>query len=279
LKRVTQTTIFDEAASVAAWRRHEASRAAYLAPSTAKMLRLARLAQGHRVLVIGTGTGEEALLAASQVGEAGEVVATDVSAAMIAEAKKSVAEAKASNVRCLIMDAQRLKFRAGAFDAVIARNSLMFIPDLALGLAEINRVLKPGGQFAATVWAAARRNPRLSSPLEAARAMGAKLPPTLTYTLALRLSAPSLLGRALREAGFANVVVQRQPIVARHDTLGEAVAAVMDSGPARQVIGLLSGDSEARMRRSLERRLQKYVVRGKVQLPGEQLVVAGAKLV
>jgi hypothetical protein len=33
------------------------------------------------------------------------------------------------------------------------------------------------------------------------------------------------------------------------------------------------------MRRSLERRLQKYVVRGKVQLPGEQLVVAGAKLV
>jgi len=89
------------------------------------MLRLARLAPGHHVLVVGAGTAEEALLAAARVGATGEVVATDVSAAMIAEAKKSVATAKATNVRCLVMDAQHLKFRSGTFDAVIARNSLM----------------------------------------------------------------------------------------------------------------------------------------------------------
>jgi SAM-dependent methyltransferase len=217
------------------------------------------------------------LLAAARVGPTGEVVATDVSAAMIAEAKRSVAAAKVSNIRCLVMDAQKLRFRAGAFDAVIARNSLMFIPDLPLALSEMNRVLKPRGRIAATVWAAARRNPRLSGPLEAARAMGARLPATLTYRLALRLTAPSMLAGALREAGFSNVVVDRQPLVARHAALDEAVEAVMDSGPARQVIQLLSGDSEARMRHSLTRRWQKYVGRGGVQLPGEQLVAAGTK--
>jgi SAM-dependent methyltransferase len=277
MRRVKQTTTFGEAANVAAWRRHEASRAAFLAPSTTRMLRLARLASGHRVLVIGAGTGEEALLAASRVGAAGEVVATDVSALMIAEAKRSVAAAKVSNVRCLVMDAQELRFRAGAFDAVIARNSLMFIPDLPLALSEMNRVLEPGGRIAATVWAAARRNPRLAAQLEAARAMGAKLPPALTYRLALRLSAPAVLAGALREAGFSDVVVERQPLVAHHDSLDEAVEAVMDGGAARQVIALLSGDSEARMRRSLQRRWRKYVGRGGVELPGEQLVAAGTK--
>jgi ubiquinone/menaquinone biosynthesis C-methylase UbiE len=233
VKPVTQTSTFEDAANVAAWRRHAASRAAFLAPSTARMLRLARLAPGHHVLVVGAGTGEEALLAAARVGAAGQVVATDVSAAMIAEAKRSVAAARVANVRCLVMDAQDLKFRAGAFDAVIARNSLMFIPDLSLALSEMNRVLKPDGRIAATVWAAARRNPRMLSLLDAARALGVKPPPNTTFRLALRLSAPAQLGAALRKAGFTNVVVQRQPLVARFDTVDEAVGVVLDSGGAR----------------------------------------------
>ena len=91
---------------------------------------------------------------------------------MIAEANRSVARAKVTNVRCLVMDAQNLKFRPRTFDAVISRNTLMFIPDLTLALAEMNRVLKWNGRIAATVWAAARRNPRLFGPLEAARALG-----------------------------------------------------------------------------------------------------------
>jgi ubiquinone/menaquinone biosynthesis C-methylase UbiE len=276
VKPVKQTSTFEDAANVAAWRRHAASRAAFLAPSTARMLRLARLAPGHRVLVVGAGTGEEALLAAERVGATGQVVATDVSAAMIAEAKRSVAASRVANVRCVVMDAQDLKFRSGAFDAVIARNSLMFIPDLSLALSEMNRVLKPGGRIAATVWAAASRNPRMLSLLDAARALGVKPPPTATFRLALRLGAPAHLEAALRKAGFAKVVVQRQPLVARFDTVDEAMGVVLDSGGARELMNLMAGDSEARMRSSLERRWRKYAVRGGVRIPGEQLVAAGA---
>jgi SAM-dependent methyltransferase len=262
---------------VAAWRRASATRTSYLADPTARMLDLVRIAPGHRVLVVGTGIGEEALDAATRVGTAGEVVATDVSAAMIAEAIRSVATARVTNVRCLVMDAQHLKFRPSTFDAVISRNTLMFIPDLTLALAEMNRVLKWNGRIAASVWASARRNPRLSDPLEAARALGVKRPPTATFRIALRLGAPSLLTTALRGAGFSDVVVERWPVVAHYETVTAAVQQAMDHTGTRELMDLLSRDSKRRMSRSLAQRWQKYAFQGGVNLPGEQLVAAGAK--
>ncbi|MEP6752551.1 MAG: methyltransferase domain-containing protein [Candidatus Dormiibacterota bacterium] len=278
LRRIQQITTYDDPAMVAAWRRASATRASYLAEPTARMLDLTRIAPGHRVLVVGTGIGEEALAAATRVGAAGEVVAIDVSAAMTAEAIRSVATAGASNVRCLVMDAQDLKFRPSTFDAVISRNTLMFIPDLTLALSEMNRVLKWKGRIAATVWASARRNPRLSGPLEAAQALGVRRLPTATFRIALRLGAPSLLATALRAGGFSEVAVERWPVVARYETVTAAVEQAMDHVGTRELMELISRDSERRMSRSLAQRWQKYVVQAGVNLPGEQLVAAGAKL-
>jgi SAM-dependent methyltransferase len=277
MRRITQISTFEDPAMVAAWRRSAASRASYLAKPTARMLALARIAPGHRVLVVGAGTGDEALEAASRVGPGGEVVAIDASAAMIAEAIRSVAAAQVANVRCLVMDGQDLKFRSGTFNAVISRNTLMFIPDLTLALTEMNRVLKPKGRLAVTAWASARRNPRLSGPLEAARALGVKPPPTATFRIASRLAAPSLLATALRGTGFLDVVVERWPVVARFDTVDEAVQQAMDHAGTRELMQLFSHDSERRMSRSLAQRWQKYADRGGVKIPGEQLVAAGAK--
>ena len=277
VRRIKQITTFDDPAMVAAWGRASVSRRSYLADSTARMLDLARIAPGHRVLVVGAGIGDEALEAAALVGDAGEVVATDMSAAMIVEASRAVANAKVTNVRCLVMDAQDLKFGSSTFDAVISRNTLMFVPNLARALAEMHRVLKRKGRIAATVWASARRNPRQASPLEAARDLGVKLPPTATFRIALRLGAPSLIAKAMRGAGFSDVVVERCPVVARYDTINAAVKEAMDHKGTRELMDLLSHDSEKRMSRSLSHRWQKYADEGGVSLPGEQLVAAGAK--
>jgi SAM-dependent methyltransferase len=277
VRRIKQITTFEDPAMVAAWGRAAASRTSYLAGSTARMLDLAGISPGHRVLVVGTGTGEEALDAAGRVGGAGEVVATDMSAAMILEATRAVAKSKVTNVRCLVMDAQHLDFRPGTFDAVISRNTLMFIPDLSRALAEMHRVLNRKGRIAATVWASGRRNPRQAGPLAAARDLGVTVPPTATFRIALRLGAPSLLATAIREAGFSDVVVERLPIVAHYETINEAVQEAMDHKGTRELMDLLSHDSEKRMSHSLAQRWQKYVGRDGVSLPGEQLVAAGAK--
>jgi hypothetical protein len=73
------------------------------------------------------------------------------------------------------------------------------------------------------------------------------------------------------------VVVERWPVVARYDTVSAAVQQAMDHAGTRELIELLSRESEKRMSRSLTRRWQKYAVQGGVNLPGEQLVAAGAK--
>jgi hypothetical protein len=64
---VKPTNIYDDPAAVAAWRRASSSRAGYLAESTRRMLDLARIAPGDHVLVVGAGTGDEALDVAAAV--------------------------------------------------------------------------------------------------------------------------------------------------------------------------------------------------------------------
>jgi SAM-dependent methyltransferase len=275
LRTVKQITTFDEPETVAAWRRAEASRASYLAGATVRMLDLARIRPGYRVLIVGAGTGEEALEVAALVGPAGEVVATDVSATMIAEATRTVGAAGVANVRCLVMDAQQLKFEARTFDAVISRNALMFIPNLPLALTEMKRVLKSSRRIAATVWASGHRNPRLSGPLEAARALGITPPAAATFRIAVRLGVPSALANSMRDAGLSDVVVERWPLTAHYDTLTEPVELAMEHGGTRELMALISGDSAERMRRSLRHRWQKFTVPGGVRIPGEQLVAAG----
>lgn len=229
------------------------------------------------MLAVGVGTGGEAVDAAFRVGPAGEVVATDRSAAMIAQAEQAVAEARRANIRFLVMDAQRPDFPPETFDAVISRNALMFIPDLPAALAEMWRVLKTAGRIGGTVWSSGRRNPRISGPLDAARALGATPPPTATFRIALRLGAPIAFAAALRNAGFSDVAVERWPVVARFGTLSEAVEQAMEHGGTRELVRLLRPGSEERVRRSLRRRWRRYDDGDAVHLPGEQLVAAGTR--
>ncbi len=272
---VAQVTTFSGPAAAEAWRRSAATRSAYMADTTIRLLDIARVAAGTRVLAVGVGTGGEAFDAAVRVGPDGHVVATDISAEMIAAAEEAVAEAGLTNVQFRVMDAQRLDFPKATFDAVISRNTLMFVPDLSLGLAEMKRVLKPSGRVGATVWSNGAHNPRISGPLAAARALGARLPESATYRLALRLSKPGVLSAALHEAGFTEIDVHRVSLIARYATFDEAVTQAMEQPGTRELIGLLGLQSTLRMRRALERRWVRYVDRGEVNLPGEQLVAAG----
>jgi len=271
---VTQVTTWANPEAAAIWRRTSAHRTAYMATTTATLLDMAEVGQGTRVLAVGCGTGEEALAAAALVGPTGEVVGTDLSAAMIEIARDLADAAGVQNAQFQVMDAQRLEFPPASFDAVIARNSLMFVPDLGGALAEIRRVLRPAGRVGATVWSAGSRNPRISAPMAAARALGVIPPETSTYRIALRLSRPSVLAAALRQAGFHHLSVRRVTLMAPYADLDEAVTGALEQSATRELVGLLGPDGAGRMRRSLARRLARYSTPEGTNLPGEQLVAA-----
>ncbi len=104
---------------------------------------VARLnAHGGRVLEVGVGTG----LALPLYGESVEVTGIDFSEAMLAKAQEKVAAQGLSRVAALRqMDARHLDFRDAAFDGVAAMHILSVVPEPERVMAEIARVLRPGG--------------------------------------------------------------------------------------------------------------------------------------
>src|SRR5688572_27169157 len=128
-----------------------------------RMVELAEVEPGQRVLDIATGIGEPALLAASRVGPTGRVVATDLSSRMLAVARERAATAGLTNVVFVEVDAERLDFRDGRFDAILWRWGPTDLADPSDALAAIRRMLARDGRFAASIWDAGPKARPLAS--------------------------------------------------------------------------------------------------------------------
>lgn len=113
------------------------------------LLRAARVAPGQRLLDIATGTGAAAEAAAVMVGPSGQIVAADISRAMLDKARERIGGLP--NVSFAIEDAQALTFPGESFDAVLCQMSLMLFDDPARGLSEFRRVLREQGRTAVSV--------------------------------------------------------------------------------------------------------------------------------
>jgi demethylmenaquinone methyltransferase/2-methoxy-6-polyprenyl-1,4-benzoquinol methylase len=101
---------------------------------------------GSRVLDVATGTGDLALELAARVGPEGEVVATDFSERMLALAREKAPGVGAAAVRFEAANALDLPYRDGEFAAVTVGFGARNFSDLSRGLAEMARVVRPGGR-------------------------------------------------------------------------------------------------------------------------------------
>jgi SAM-dependent methyltransferase len=111
---------------------------------------LARLGvrEGWRVLDLGCGPGLVAFDLASMVGATGEVLALDESARWIAHVEEQAKDRGVANLRTERTRIQEAELEPGAFDLVIARWVLSFLPEPGAVVRRIARCLKPGGIFA-----------------------------------------------------------------------------------------------------------------------------------
>src|SRR5215472_6649901 len=113
--------------------RRLATQAELLDPLSERVFREAGLGAGMRVLDLGSGAGDVAMLAARLVGREGEVVGVERDPEAVASATARVAQAGISNVRFIQGDVQSLDGVADGFDAAVGRFVLMYVPDPAAG--------------------------------------------------------------------------------------------------------------------------------------------------
>src|SRR3954447_18780984 len=116
--------------------------AAELEPTAREVVARAAIAPGERVLDVACGTGNAGLIAAA----AGARVTGLDAAPRLVEVARQRAAAAGADAEFVVGDALDLPFEDGAFDAVVSVFGVIFAPDPARAIAEIVRVLAPGGR-------------------------------------------------------------------------------------------------------------------------------------
>ena len=108
---------------------------------------LGALAEGERVVDVGSGAGIDSLIASKRVGAGGQVVGVDMTPGMLERARRAASEGGFSNVEFREGHMEELPVEDGWADVIISNGALNLAPDKDLVLREFARVLKPGGRL------------------------------------------------------------------------------------------------------------------------------------
>jgi SAM-dependent methyltransferase len=258
-----------------AWHRFDPVFDRWLGEATSLLLDLAGIREGTRVLDIAAGSGGQTIEAARRVGPSGAVLATDISSNILDHAAASARAAGVANVATLVMDGEKLEVDAGSFDAAISRLGLMYLPDKQQALAQAKAALRPGGRYAALVFAEADRNRFFSVPISIIRTR-AELPPP-GPGLPGPFSAVNL-GELLEQAGFSDVVVHRVEAPLRLADAAECVQLERESfGALHQMLAGLDAAAREETWAEIGRALKEFEGPEGFAGPCELLVGAGTR--
>jgi enediyne biosynthesis protein CalE5 len=177
-----------------------------------RLVELAEVKPGGRVIDIAAGYGEPALSAAKVAGPDGRVVATDISAEMLAYGRERAEAAGLENIEFVESDAVSLDFPAESFDAALSRFGIIFEPDGEGAAARVRGFLKPGAKMAIAGWGPPDRTPFLGIPMRTAmQALDVPPPPPGTPGPMSRPT-PEALGGLLEGGGFSDVQVEEAEV-------------------------------------------------------------------
>jgi ubiquinone/menaquinone biosynthesis C-methylase UbiE len=198
------------------------------------------LRPGARVLDAACGTGASALPAAETVGSTGRVIGVDLAEQLLARGREKARQQGLANIEFLKADMTELSYPDAHFDAVICVFGVFFVPNMESLVAELWRLVRPGGKLAVTTW-----GPRIFAPAyevwnEAVR----KVRPDLyaAFNPWDRITTPHALRTLFRSAGVPSVDIEPedgfQPLASPADfwtiVLGSGLRWTVDQlGPDR----------------------------------------------
>jgi ubiquinone/menaquinone biosynthesis C-methylase UbiE len=253
-----------------------------------KLIELANVKSGSKVLDIATGIGEPAITAASYVGNSGHVLATDLSPQMLSIAKE---RAKSQNLDNIMEfkegDAETITLQPSAFDAALCRWGLMFLPNVDSGLSNIYESLVDGGRFAAAVWSTPDKAPQISIPMNIARReTNAPLPPPGTPG-PFSLADEKLLYGSFEKAGFRNIQMEKVKVTFKFDKAEDYTKFNQDiAAPVNAILKDLSKERTEQIWDAITQEISKFTItrtdksekgEGPISIDNESICIVGIK--
>ena len=176
-----------------------------------KIVQLAEIKSGDRVLDIATGIGEPAVTAARKVIPNGKVVAIDISPQMLAIARtRAILLGLDSIMEFRESDGEKLDLPdpTSKFDAILSRWGLMFFPNLPAALVRIRQMLITNGRLSAAVWSTPSKVPLIDLAFASVRKqINATAPPPGTPG-PFALADIETLKQLFSQAGFKDIKVE-----------------------------------------------------------------------
>lgn len=249
-------------------------------PLSDRLVQLAQVRPGQRVLDIATGTGELAITAARLVGPGGHVVGIDLSPRMLAIARERAAASRLTNLTFLEMDAETIDFPASTFDAVLCRWGLFLVLDLVATLRGISRAMAPGAHLAIAVFAEPAKVPFMSLALGVSRELLRVEPPPPDAPGPFRLADPRILERALTASGFTEPRIESLAVTYEFGS-AEAYTRWSEETQAgfRALLADQPGERQDEIRRAVSEAACRFAAaNGRVYLPNECILVAAQRL-
>ena len=193
--------------AAAGWTKWEPVHNKALADASQRMLDLAGVTTGSRVIDIACGAGDQSLAAARRAGPTGYVLATDIAQPMLDFVRSQALSADLGNISTHACPAEALPQDQAQFDAAICRLGLMLLPDPVAAVEAVYNILRPQGRFGALVFAPADKNPAHSEPVvifsrHANKALKSTGPGLFSF------SDPARLIALFEAAGFSDVSLQ-----------------------------------------------------------------------
>jgi ubiquinone/menaquinone biosynthesis C-methylase UbiE len=256
------------------WRRYDAIESRLTAPLSERMLDLAGLAPGMRVLDLATGRGEPALRAARRVGPAGHVLGVELQGALMRMAQEQAELLGLKNLELREGNAESPEgIPPSHFHAATVRWALMYMTAPVAALQTARRALLPEGVLVAALWAEPERVPYFTLPrrlLLRYRAVPAEdfsAPGTFHYAELERVS------RDFAEAGFSIELVEEMEIpVMEASSSAEVVAWTRAMGLGKLLMDLPE-DVQAAWERDLSDELERLKKGARFQLGGVTRIV------
>lgn len=208
-----------------------------------QMVDLMAPASSSRVVDLACGSGLIVRHLLARLGSSGRVHGVDLDSAMLAYAATTVDD---SRVSWHESDAAHLPFESDSMDRVCCHQGLQFFPDRLAALADVRRVLEPGGRLAVATWGQLEDNPW---PAALSAAVGWLLGDDAGAGMAVvcELGDSRKLNDLLGEAGFQEIEVDTHERSVTHPDVRTAVAGQLSALPSGSLINRLSSRQRAEL--------------------------------